>query len=306
MRSLLKRASFIVASSLSLIGLSTVIAPVYGQTIYGLSGDELIRFDAATPGTVTVIGTPNAFLSNISFRPSDGKLYGYETSFTGTDSLYTIDLNTAAVTLVATSTPGTNTAHVGTAFDPNTDELRVITDIGENRGVTIESSDTAVGPDINYAAGDQFEGQFPLLIDIAHAPQGGPFYGIDYLRDTLVRLDPPSSGTLSTVGGLGIDTDFITGFDIFQNSDSVVGYASLGGSFFPTIKPSILATINLETGAATPIGEIGAIGVYSLAIAPTVANASAPEPSALALAAALLPIILVMRRLGRKEKVTEL
>ncbi|MBC8102713.1 MAG: DUF4394 domain-containing protein [Cytophagales bacterium] len=259
-------------------------SPVFAQTIYGLSGDALVRFDARTPGVVTTIGTPNAFLSTLSFRPSDGLLYGYETRFgDGPDVIYTIDTSTAAVTPVASSEPGTGTAHVGMDFEPDSDRLRVTSDIGENRTVSVENNLTVVEADLRYAAGDRFGGQFPLLIDIAFAPATTTLFGIDYLRNTLVRIESASSGALTTVGALGVNTDFLTGFAITSGSDGTsTAYAALNPSFDPRT-PSRLFTIDLVTGAATAIGAIGGESVYSIAVALPPASVAAPEPSTAAL-----------------------
>ena len=73
--------------------------------------------------------------------------------------------------------------------------------------------------------------------------------------------NPPNNGTLNTVGALGFNTSDLVGFDI--SGASGVAFASLttpAGNF------SQLFTINLATGAATLVGNIGG-GIPLVALA---------------------------------------
>ena len=113
-------------------------------------------------------------------------------------------------------------------------------------------------------------------------------YGIDYGYDTLVTI-ANNAGDLATVGSLGIDTDTMSGFDIYTAPNGTnTAYAILGSNKF--------YTINLGTGAATQVSSnFGAFtGVYSLAVTPSVA---APEPGSACLALlGLLPGAAWLRR----------
>ena len=87
-------------------------------------------------------------------------------------------------------------------------------------------------------------------------------YGIDSNLDILTIQNPPNNGTLNTIGPLGFDTSGSVGFDI-----------ATAGTAFASLSVSGLAglfTINLATGAATPVGSIGtgATAIRDIAIAP--------------------------------------
>lgn len=269
------------------------------QTIYALSGGKLIRFEANSPGVVTTIGTLKADIVGLDFRASDGQLYGYAAKLgVGKDAVYRINTTTAALTMVTQSAPSMATAVLGVDFDPVRDRLRVITDLGENHQVDPVSLTTLVDTRFSYVAGDEFAGGFPLLLDIGYAADG-TLYGIDYLRDTLVRFEDPDAGTLRTIGKLGINTDRFTSFDIATVGGTTVAYASLGPSFDPRVA-NALFTVDLTTGAASRIGTFGASGVNGIAVAPTAV--AAPEPAAFPLL--LLGLVMLRPRLGSKRKTT--
>jgi hypothetical protein len=77
-------------------------------------------------------------------------------------------------------------------------------------------------------------------------------YGIDSSLGVVVTQNPPNDGVLNTVGPLGMRITDLVGFDIEPGTD--VAYAALrtpGGAV------SGLYTIDLRTGAASPVGAIG-------------------------------------------------
>ena len=93
-------------------------------------------------------------------------------------------------------------------------------------------------------------------------------FDIDTARDTLVLQNPPNSGTLNTVGPLGVAVSGTLGFDIGAGN---VGYAAMR----PTSDDDAvnLYRVDLQTGRATPAGDTPAIGtqdVVALAAAGTV------------------------------------
>ncbi|MEQ1644326.1 MAG: DUF4394 domain-containing protein, partial [Pyrinomonadaceae bacterium] len=101
----------------------------------------------------------------------------------------------------------------------------------------------------------------PNIVHVAYSnSQAGAtlttLYGIDAGRDTLVRIGgvdgtpSPNTGQVNTIGPLGVNATSFGGFDIqpFTN----IAYAALrvGGI-------QQLYSINLATGAATLVGNIG-------------------------------------------------
>jgi len=65
-----------------------------------------------------------------------------------------------------------------------------------------------------------------------------------------VTQNPPNNGTLNTVGALGVDTSDVVGFDITNPGGTAYAALRVGGN-------SQLYTINLTTGAATLVGNVG-------------------------------------------------
>jgi hypothetical protein len=228
---------------------------------------HLITFDSATPGTVTDLGAitnlgPFQYLEDIDFRPATGQLYGL--GYTG--SVYNINLGT----LVATSAgfpgaPGTGYAQAGIDFDPVADRLRIID--GQTGFNALFNPNTGTGApeslSVDYALGDSNAGANPRIAGIAynnnvngaltttlfgidiHQPQVSPPSAI------LTTIIPASAGTLHTVGNLGVSTTDLGGFDI--SGGTGIAYAALNNGS----TSSTLYTINLSTGAATPVGIIG-------------------------------------------------
>ena len=289
----MSKASRILVSAATLVAAMTGPAAFAGQTVYAIGGggSQLVRFDSDNPTEATIVGAfngANIFLDAIDFRLSNGKLYGYLDS---TDSVYSIDLNTATLTLDSTppSAAPTNTFHVGMDFNPRIDRLRVITDSGQNIVYNPFAKTFGAFTNLFYGAGDPNANQIANIIENAYtqnivAGVGTQQYAIDYVLDVLVKLDN-NAGTLTTVGALGVDTDVYTGFDIYTNAAGVdFAYAILTGD----AGPGGFYTINLATGAATLVGGLGDLEqVYSLAVV-------IPAPASVL--ALLVPACLVRRR----------
>jgi hypothetical protein len=230
------------------------------ETVVALtSGNRLLFFDSATPGTVTktiAISTVSSeALKAIDFRPATGNLYAFGAS----GRFYILNLTTGA----ASVPPAVPVMLAGTSFDidfnPTVDLVRVTSDADGNVRFnpddgTIVQQDNALA----YAAGDAHAGANPNIVGSAYtnnfAGAGATvLYDIDSTLDTLVIQNPVNAGILNTVGPLGVDTSDQVGFDISQGTG--VAYASLtvGGT-------AGLYTISLANGAATLVGNIGNAG----------------------------------------------
>ncbi|HZW07295.1 MAG TPA: DUF4394 domain-containing protein, partial [Phycisphaerales bacterium] len=89
---------------------------------------------------------------------------------------------------------------------------------------------------------------------------------------------PPNNGTLNTVGGLGVDVQDMGGFDIGQNNVAFAAIRPVGSA------RTFLYTINLATGAATQVDEIGGGAILTaFAVIPTPGSAALIGLSALAM-----------------------
>jgi len=236
------------------------VLPCRAETIVALtSGNRLLFFDSATPGTVTktiaITTAGNEALLAIDFRPSTGDLYALGAS----GRFYVLNLTTGAGSISAAVPVAVPGASFGFDFNPTVDLIRETSDADFNRrynpgdgGIFQQDSNLA------YAVGDAHAGGNPTIVGSAYTNNfvgagATVLYDIDSGFDTLVIQNPPNAGILNTVGPLGVDTSDQVGFDISQGTG--VAYASLtvGGT-------AGLYTINLANGAATLAGNIGNAG----------------------------------------------
>jgi hypothetical protein len=252
------------------------------SVVFGLQAkNALIAFDSATPGTVLATIRVKGLqrgetLRGIDFRPATNQLYGLGT----TDRLYTIDTTSGAATAVGTSTlavPLDINQEIGFDFNPVPDRLRIVTEsnqnlrVNPNDGIVVDADTNAPGTQfdglLTYDAGDANAGQNPALVGVAYTNNDSDagtlttLFGIDSERDVLVRQGSPegtpispNAGTLFTVGALGVDVLPEGGFDVFTSGSTNTAFAALRTS---ARTPSQLYTINLDSGAATAIGNIG-------------------------------------------------
>lgn len=261
--------------------------------VYSIANDgtTLVRFDSSSPGAVTTIGSfsgATTSLSGMDFRPADGQLYGFNQASSG---IYRIDTGTGATTLISTSSTAITSPRLGIDFNPVPDRLRVVAPSDQNLRINIANGAATVDSTLAYAAGDANQGTNPSIRDAAYTNHdrdpatGTTLFYIDTLLDILVTTSNPNGGVLNTVGALGLDADDFSGFDIFTENGTNTAFASftVGGQ-------AGLYTINLATGAATPLGAIGARELYGLAVAPV------PEPGSLALLAAAGAVAFSARR----------
>ena len=219
------------------------------------SGNRLLFFDSATPGTLTKIITINTVgnetLLGIDFRPATGDLYAFGPS----GRLYALNLTTGG----ASSPTGTATPLVGTRFgfdfNPTVDRIRVVNDTDQNVRLHPDTGLTAnTDNNLAFAAADPNAGANPNIVGVAYtnnfAGAGATvLYDIDSNLNALLVQGNPNGGILNTVGPLGVDTTDNVGFDI--SASTGVAYASL------TVGTTTgLYTINLGSGAATLLGTI--------------------------------------------------
>jgi hypothetical protein len=271
----------------------------HAETIVGLTtANQLVRFDSATPGTsvtvpITGLGSGEMLLS-IDQRPIGLQLYGISSN----TQIYVINTLTGAATPVGTAaTPAIATTDLGIDFNPTVDRIRFVDATGGNRRfVPTTGATAAVDTALSYSGGGT-----PRAVGVAYtnSQTGGVPAGsvrefiIDSALDSLAEVGSQAGGNASfnggvstLVGSLGVNTTDEVGFDI--SGLSGVAYASLT----PTAGSSSLYTINLATGAATPVGAIGGSGTGTISdIAVLV-----PEPTTAALAAAAGLLALSRRR----------
>jgi hypothetical protein len=236
-----------------------------GRVLFGLTcSNQLVQFGSGNPSTVArnvaITGmAPGSVMVGIDFRPADGRLYGV-----GTDSrVYTIDTLTGAASAGDGGfSPAVNGEHFGIAFSGAQDRIR-LSSVEGNQSLSLDPVTGAVAssdPDLAFVAGDPNAGGNPAISALAYHETAGSstLYAIDATANALLTVDPTTGG-LTTVGSFGFNVYLCSGFDVDADG---TGYASLS-----TDNGSELYTVDLATGAATRLGNIGP-AVHSLAVAP--------------------------------------
>lgn len=226
-------------------------------TIFAVtSANNLVRFSSATPGTIdgsvaiTGLQTGETILG-IDVRPATRQIY----ALGSTGRLYTLNPRTGVATFISTLSTAPSGTSFGVDFNPVPDRLRSTSDADQNLRTNVDTGAVTVDGALAYATGDANAGQNPNVVGSAYTNNfpgatTTTLYGIDSNRDILVRQDPPNSGTLNTLGSLGVNTSDVVGFDIANGSGTAFAVLTVGGT-------AGLYTINLTTGAATLVGNVG-------------------------------------------------
>ena len=304
------------------------LAPVHAETIYGMTaasgqglapGLGLVRFDSATPGIVTSLGSFTGIVAghavrSIDFRPANGLLYAISNStFSGTASqaqLYTVNLNTAALTPVGAGLTliGNTAARIEMDFNPVADRIRIIVAGSTNLSYRANPDTGAlVGVDtpVDFAAGDPLFDSGPVVVAGAYSNNvpgalSTTLYAWDYNTDALATIGSlggapisPNSGQMFTVNapsisltgnsGIGMDISGLTGTLYVTHDNPAEG---LFMSLF---------TRDLVTGAQTRVGNYPT-GVFIADIS----AAPVPEPATWLLGAFGLAGLLAHRRLRQR------
>ncbi|MBD1909316.1 MULTISPECIES: DUF4394 domain-containing protein [unclassified Leptolyngbya] len=223
------------------------------QMVALTDANTLIAFNPNSPGSsqqIQVTGVDGNLLG-IDVRPANGLIYG----LSSTNKLYTIDANTGAATLASTLNMSFEGGTVsGFDFNPVADRLRLVGGNGQNYRINVETGEVTVDTAIAYAPTDSNTGLTPNVTAAAYTnafagTTATQLYNIAAAQDVLVLQNPPNDGALTTIGSLGIDFDNLGGFDILSTAN--------GLNLAFAVSDSTLYTIDLATGAASRLGQIG-------------------------------------------------
>jgi hypothetical protein len=242
-------------------GFAVEIGATTNFNVYGVTtSNNLIRFNSSRPGTI-LSNTPITGLQagenviGIDFRPANGQLY----ALGSTSRLYRINQFTGAATQIGATGAFTLTGtNFGFDFNPVPDRIRVTSDADQNLRLNPNDGTlTATDGTIAYAAGDPNAGQNPNVVASAYTNSFAgttttTLYDIDSNLDILVTQNPPNNGTLNSIGSLGVNITGEAGFDISPSNNAALAALQSSGA-----SSSALYSINLSTGAASPIGPIG-------------------------------------------------
>ena len=266
--------------------LTMAVVPAMAVPLIGVVGpNRLIQFDSASSSIVTssltVTGLGSEIIGGIDFRPATGQLFALGQA----GSLFTINTSSGAATRVASPTLFPVSAadvDFGFAINPVVDRIRTVTTTDKNLRSNPNDATTIADGSLAYAAGDANARTNPNVTAVAYLNQvagtvtSTTLFGIDAATDSLVLLSPPNNGVLNTVGALGVNlarNGLNIGFDI--DGPSGAAFASL----VRNNGASALYSINLTSGAATPLGGFGNNTVRDIAVG----SLAVPEPASLAI-----------------------
>jgi hypothetical protein len=243
-------------------------------TLYGFSNNHLLTFNDTSPqNTISVAVTGLAAGETIldaDVNPATEQLVALGSSA----RLYTINTTTGAATPIGSAGAFTLAgAHFGMDFNPVSGDAEIVSDAGQNITVNpITGALISAGPALSYAVGDVNSGTNPDVEAIAFTNSisgatSTTLYGIDANLHTLVTVDP-GTGTLTTVGSLGIALVDPASFDIAPGAATGLAALSVSGG------SSGLYAVDLTSGRVTLIGNIdgNATVIAGLAVAPPAAG----------------------------------
>jgi hypothetical protein len=274
-------AALLAAASL------TVLPSIQAATIYGVTtSNVLVRFDSASPGTVTTIGTISAAagtIADLDFYPVNSLLYAFNTSGTG----FRINLTDASATLAITPAAGITGTVTDADFNPSADRVRIFASGGTNQNYRlvpdVETNGTGATPGTVIVDGT-FTDATVNLVGSAYTNNfdgagSTALYSIDTTNDRLiVHSVSPQFNTVAAVGtNLGVTVGSNVGFDIAPD-----------GTAYLT-NDNTLYTVDLATGVATLAGTVSGSGLKTIA-------AQVPEPATGALLAVSLLAAAGLRR----------
>lgn len=243
--------------------------------LYDVSrGHGISSYDSAAPDVIltsTRITNVGPFIG-IDVRPSDGRLY----AFTGS-AIFVVDLETGTATRVSTlSSSLPADPQNGFDFNPVTDRLHYVTGLGLHRVINVDTGEVTTLPRIAYSntIGSLISSPQTYGIAFTNSFPGATstrLYGVEnYGSSRLFTWTPSSPETAYLVGSLGViyplsPLGSSIGFDI-SGRTGVAYLAEVYSENIPRLRQ--LYTVNLETGAATPVGVIaaGAFGGAGLTV----------------------------------------
>lgn len=254
------RSPVLLFSLVAIFVLSSV-ASARAELLYGLTqGQQLVTFDSDTraiDSAVALTGLGSDSLLGIDFRPSTGELYGMSSG----NRFFKINTATGAATPVGNAIFMIDIVK-SFDFDPVHDNIRVLTNLRKNLVVNPNTGVSSTDAQLNFALGDPNAGVAPQVVQGAYTNSfagaaSTTLYNLEAFKDVLTIQSPQSTGTLSTVGSLGLALGTLESYNGMDISGGTgIGYI-VGQSLLPGgLVQNTLYTINLATGAIQVAGAI--------------------------------------------------
>lgn len=278
----MKSTSFIAASVLALAASPAFAAGHAGTSGYALANDGatlLMMPSIAAPGDLKTFSLETS-IDAIAYRPVTGQLIGFTNG-----AIYEIDTSNGALTDLDAKFMGDATTSGMVAFDFNNkiDAVRAVSSAGDNLvyfpdgfgGGDEKQNSVRRFTSLEYAAGDLNAGAKAAIFANAYtnaingAKAGSTFqYALDANTNSLVSL-ANNKGTLETIAtvtidGAAADLAMGGGFDIVspaEGSDAAYAILQLEGE-----DTAGLYALDVKTGAATLLSDLGVGGISSFAV----------------------------------------
>ncbi len=215
----------------------------------GFVSDNFVTFTLNDfPGQI-VVGPNAQTIFGIDFDSTATTLYGLDDDL---QSLGTLDTATGAWTTIGSSVPATDHTLSGLAVDPTDDTLYVCTTDGVDS--LLYTADPATGALTQV-------GSMGTALMIAIAVNGtGEMYGHDIGTDSIYTIDK-ATGAATVVGITGYDANFAQGMDFDNEDGTLYIFLYQGGG------ANIYGTVDLGTGAVTPLAQDSPTGEFEGAVA---------------------------------------
>jgi len=256
----------------------------------GFTADGYVSLDITNPGPLNIItaSQPTIIFAATFIDDDFTQHFALGSSADGTETvpintLGTIDVATGAFTPIGLVTGTPEGVWLSMKWDPTTATLYGVKEYDPGSGfisglftIDLDSLEaTLVG---NMPNG---------LIGIAISNLG-QMYGLNIATDTLAAIDK-ADATVETIGPLGLNGNFIQDMDFDRTTDTLYWSAYLGGG------DTRMTTVDLTTGAATEVGDIGN-GNELLAM-----SIATPAPALTCVDPSVVPWLLVVPNSGTAE-----
>jgi len=223
------------------------LVPTFASDIYN---NNYETFDASSPGATTTIAPTNgdAFVGGAFLDGDFSKQYVIIGQFGAGDfdEFGSVDTTTGVFTSIGSATNNLGEGYSGMSWDPVSGQLYAVS-AACGSASHLWTIDPATGAATAVA---EIQG-VPCAIAIA-INSAGQMYAIDIVNDALFAVNK-ADGSAALVGSIGFNANYAqdAAFDL---STDILYYAGFDGSAFT----DQIYTVDLATGLATPVGNIGA------------------------------------------------